>query len=166
MASLSYRVARPRQFLISVLKLFTPQITGKITGSILAGRGQTSALGGGGRERPSGREPPPAKLLRPYQTAQGSVSGPTSACRQASAKKRNQPPTKPTPHIRMPRLLSTSAESTTITTIPRTIRKPTPTACAGVRPLSASARRESVVLPELVSAHRPQEVGSGTSPGR
>jgi hypothetical protein len=45
--------------LISVLKLFTPQITGKITGkitgSILAGRGQTSALGGGGRERPSGR---------------------------------------------------------------------------------------------------------------
>jgi hypothetical protein len=48
--------------LISVLKLFTPQITGKITGSILAGRGQTSALGGGGRERPSGREPPPVKL--------------------------------------------------------------------------------------------------------
>jgi hypothetical protein len=60
--------------LIPVLKLFTPQITGKITGSILAGRGQTSDLGGGGRERPSGREPPPAKLSRLYQIAQGSVS--------------------------------------------------------------------------------------------
>ena len=99
-------------------------------------------MGGGGRERPSGREPPPEKLLRLYQTAQGSVSGPTSACRQASAKKRNQPPKKPTPHIRMPRLLSTSAESTTITTIPRTIRKPTPTACL-VSALCQPRRSES-----------------------
>jgi hypothetical protein len=67
--------------LISVLKLFTPQITGKITGSILAGRGQTSALGGGGRERPSGREPPPAKLLASAADRQGRVVGTTSACR-------------------------------------------------------------------------------------
>jgi hypothetical protein len=53
--------------LISVLKLFTPQITGqitgKVTGSILAGREQVSALGGGGRERPSGRQPPPIALI-------------------------------------------------------------------------------------------------------
>jgi hypothetical protein len=34
----------------------------------------------------------------------------------------------------MPRLLSTSAESTTITTVPRAVRKPTLTASAGVRP--------------------------------
>jgi probable F420-dependent oxidoreductase len=44
--------------LIPVKKVLTPQITG----SLSAGRGHSSGLGGGGRERPSGREPPPAKL--------------------------------------------------------------------------------------------------------
>jgi hypothetical protein len=150
---------------ISVLKLFTPQITGKITGSILAGRGQVSALGGGGRERPSGREPPSAKLLRLYQTAQGSVSDRparvgrrpqknginfpqnqrlTYECRDFSARAPSRPRSQP------PRGRSGN-------------RRPQPPPVSG--PVS-SARRESVVLPELVSANRPQDSGVRTSPGR
>ncbi len=59
----------------------------------------------------------------------------------------------------MPRLLSTSAESTTITTVPRTIRKPTPTACAGVRALSARRGEGLWCYLSSVSGHRPQESG-------
>src|SRR6202022_870516 len=94
--------------LISVMKLLTPQITAqdhrtrsphKITaqdhrtrsphrtGSVLGRRSQTPGLGGGGRERPSGREPPPAKLLRLWPTAKNRWSDRAARVRQACARK-------------------------------------------------------------------------------
>jgi hypothetical protein len=151
--------------LISVLKLFTPQITGKVTGSILAGREQVSALGGGGRERPSGRQPPPAKLLRLYQTAQGSVSD-----RPARVGRRPQK-TESTSHKTNASHMNaeTSQHERRVDHDHNRPEGDPETDVHSLRrcpALSASARRESVVLPELVSAHRPQDRGVRTSPGR
>jgi hypothetical protein len=53
----------------------------------LVGRCQAPGLGGGGRERPSGREPPPAKLLRLWSTAKKGWSDRPARVRQASAQK-------------------------------------------------------------------------------